>query len=807
MINAAFGQAIAVVIPCFNLGRTLEQALDSVRRQSRAPTEVVVIDDGSTDLYTRRVLARLDPSVQLISTPNQGPATARNLGIRLTTASLIVLLDADDLLDPTYLEKAAGVLETRSDLSFVSCAIAAFGQISYEWMPPPCTIVETITRGGVHISTMFRRELWEAVGGFDSTLPAYEDTDFWLSALEHGFQGEILEEPLLRYRVRRGSRYHQALAWNTYRQAKEAIFRKHNESVTNHGREIFTSLLGFRQDMEAHQQHLVQDRLRHEQKLVALQKQVEAITTLLRQRGHEPFDWGEFQRRTPFSPPIAKSGQAGEENMYQYYARAFLARYSADQDGRVVEINEIKSHANENNFANKNSLDCVVLHDCLRQEYDVRAALAGWQARLRPGGVLLATCSSIHAPPDGANQTSPDYWRFTEASVRALFAEFFPPETIEVSVFGNLISCVAALYGVSPSELEPDLLEYQDPCFPLMVCARAVKRHAPKPWAFHHIREQNQAWTEAVSRPTVETGAILLYHRIASLPTDVHGMCVSPDEFRYQMDHLRRHYVPIALEDLALAAREGRIPRRAVAVTFDDGYLDNYDVASPILLEMGVPATFFLNTERFEEEHEAWWDVVERILISDAQVPHTLTVIAQGQRLEYAMATGKERYATLMALHGRLLHMGLEERKGMVQQLREWSSIADELARPTHRLMTADEAYQLSRRPGHSIGAHTTHHLLLPAHPRLIQLQEMVENKDRLEQVIGRPIVAFSYPYGAYNVETEGLVQHASFKCAVTVEDEYVRNGMNPLRLPRLEMKSGHMERFEWRLRQRLVIG
>jgi peptidoglycan/xylan/chitin deacetylase (PgdA/CDA1 family) len=222
-------------------------------------------------------------------------------------------------------------------------------------------------------------------------------------------------------------------------------------------------------------------------------------------------------------------------------------------------------------------------------------------------------------------------------------------------------------------------------------------------------------------------------------------------------------------------------------------------------MEAGVPATFFLNTERFEDEHEAWWDVVERILVSEVAVPDHLSIKVREQQLEHPTATAEERAAALAALHGRLLYLPAQERDAAIEQLWQWSNLENLPVRRTHRLMTAKEAYHLSLRPGHAIGAHTTHHLFLPAHPLPVQRREIVENKMHLERVIGRPIVALSYPYGGFSPETEEVVRDASFQCAMTVEAGTVEAGMNPMRLPRLEIKSSEAESFEWLLRRSFI--
>ncbi len=178
------------------LGRLLEEAVQSAVRQTRPPAELVVVDDGSSDLLTRQVLARLERSGhQVIRTSNSGVSAARNLGVRATTAPYVVLLDADDTLEPTYLEKAAARLEETPDLAFVSCGMRCFGAADAVWFPPDPHLSDSLTNGVVHVSSMFRRDVWKAVGGFDESFRAHEEIDFWTTVVEQGFRGEILSEP------------------------------------------------------------------------------------------------------------------------------------------------------------------------------------------------------------------------------------------------------------------------------------------------------------------------------------------------------------------------------------------------------------------------------------------------------------------------------------------------------------------------------------------------------------------------------------------------------------------------------------
>src|SRR5687768_5714519 len=122
---------IAVVIPVFNIGRFLEDALRSVMRQSRTALEVIIVDDGSTDLYTRQILASFKyANTRVVRQTNLGVAAARNHGIRLTSAEYIVTLDADDRLASEYLAQTAARLDSDPELGFVSTGIQAFGEAS-----------------------------------------------------------------------------------------------------------------------------------------------------------------------------------------------------------------------------------------------------------------------------------------------------------------------------------------------------------------------------------------------------------------------------------------------------------------------------------------------------------------------------------------------------------------------------------------------------------------------------------------------------------------------------------------------------
>lgn len=273
-----------------------------------------------------------------------------------------------------------------------------------------------------------------------------------------------------------------------------------------------------------------------------------------------------------------------------------------------------------------------------------------------------------------------------------------------------------------------------------------------------------------------------MYHRVATLTSDVHHLCITPDAFRSHMSELRRHHRPTGLSELADALAAGALPPGAVAVTFDDGSLDNLTIASGILQQFDIPATFFIPTERLHELREYWWDTLERIFVSTRNVPASLEL--PGGNV-YATGTRDERLATHAVISEMVRRLEAEPRDAMVAQLCEWAG-GDFSPRDSHRPVLPEELRALCARPGHQIGAHTVRHLRLPGLSAAEKWREMFENKLTLEAFLGIDVTALAYPYGELDQETLDVARDL-FAVAVTVTPEAVRPNADPLALPRID--------------------
>jgi glycosyltransferase involved in cell wall biosynthesis len=193
---------VAVVVPVHNTGTLLVETVESIRRQSQ-PCELILVDDGSTDSETLEVLASLDlTDLLLIRQQNAGASAARNAAIRATRATYILPVDADDLIEPDYVQQAVDVLERRPEVGVVYCRADRFGKAQGPWELPPYDPGAMAVDNVVFATAMFRRADWEVVGGYDEGLRhGGEDWDFWLSLIELGREVVQLPDVLFHYRI------------------------------------------------------------------------------------------------------------------------------------------------------------------------------------------------------------------------------------------------------------------------------------------------------------------------------------------------------------------------------------------------------------------------------------------------------------------------------------------------------------------------------------------------------------------------------------------------------------------------------
>lgn len=245
---------ISVVIPCFNLGGYAAEAVDSVLAQTFQDFEIVIVNDGSTDPTTQPQLdaiASRDARIRVLHSVNRGLAGARNLGIESAAGQYILPLDADDRIAPTFLEKAAAVLDRRPEIGIVYSEVEWFGERSGKWDVSPYRFPEILVHNSIVATALFRRADWERAGGYCTEFRSrWEDYDFWLSLIERGCHPHRIPEILFFYRQRSGSMSDNPNP-SQFADLYELLFRRHPELYAKNIRYIFQKIVSLEHELES----------------------------------------------------------------------------------------------------------------------------------------------------------------------------------------------------------------------------------------------------------------------------------------------------------------------------------------------------------------------------------------------------------------------------------------------------------------------------------------------------------------------------------------------------------------------------
>jgi len=194
----------SVVIPCSNSAAFVGQTLASVIAQTLEDIEIVVVDDGSTDDTVAVVTANMaaDPHgrIRLVRQPNAGTAAARNRGIAEAQGRYILPLDADDLIAPTMLEECAALLDADPGLALIYPDREDFGDVEGVRVAGEYELRRLRYFNQLPYCSLFRKTLWQAIGGYRINVSGFDDWDFWVAAAMRGFRGRHLGKPFLRHR-------------------------------------------------------------------------------------------------------------------------------------------------------------------------------------------------------------------------------------------------------------------------------------------------------------------------------------------------------------------------------------------------------------------------------------------------------------------------------------------------------------------------------------------------------------------------------------------------------------------------------
>lgn len=280
---------------------------------------------------------------------------------------------------------------------------------------------------------------------------------------------------------------------------------------------------------------------------------------------------------------------------------------------------------------------------------------------------------------------------------------------------------------------------------------------------------------------------VVMYHRVITNPAEDPfrlGMCVTMRRFREQIAFFRDYFEPIGLGEGARRRQEGLpMPRRAVSITFDDGYADNLSAAWPILREYGMPATVFVTTGDRVDGPGLWWDRVIHAVANTTESALDLSSI--GLNSQDALALGRShRVGSVTSLLALLWEHDIDTILEAVGRIEK--ALCPFPNPNTLPARLSDEDIAALHGEGVEIGAHTVHHpdLRMTSDERM--QRELLEPKQILENIIGATVDGFAYPRGLCDRRVIKAVGDAGYRYAAVTQRGLNRDGNNPFLIERM---------------------
>jgi peptidoglycan/xylan/chitin deacetylase (PgdA/CDA1 family) len=294
----------------------------------------------------------------------------------------------------------------------------------------------------------------------------------------------------------------------------------------------------------------------------------------------------------------------------------------------------------------------------------------------------------------------------------------------------------------------------------------------------------------------------LIFHRVLPCPDPLFPDEVHAQAFDAICRWLASWFNVLPLDDAIVRLREGRLPSRALGITFDDGYADNHDIALPILQRHGLCATFFVATG-FLDGGRMWNDTVIESIRTAPGPTLDLRGIAGVELGVYALNSPQQRRQAIEAVIAQVKYLPIAPRLVAVSGIAQRSG--GDL--PNHLMMSSAQVLAMAH-AGMQIGAHTENHPILASLDEEAVRGEMQRSQRRLEEIVGRPITLFAYPNGKpqrdYGASAVRIARELGFVGAVSTAHGVATRFTDPLQIPRFTPWDRSRVRFGLRLAQGL---
>lgn len=294
--------------------------------------------------------------------------------------------------------------------------------------------------------------------------------------------------------------------------------------------------------------------------------------------------------------------------------------------------------------------------------------------------------------------------------------------------------------------------------------------------------------------------AILIYHRVLPQPDSLFPGESDAVTFDHQMRQLADCFKIIPLHEAVWRLRQGKLPRRAACITFDDGYADNAEIALPILQKHGIPATFFVATG-FLNGGRMWNDTVIELI---RRAPGNMLDLANAGLGQFEIGTISQRRQAIYRVLGKLKYLSLDSRRSQVEAMSALIPVI-----PPDNLMMTSEQVRILHNAGMEIGGHTANHPILARMENDAARAEIADGKEMLEGIIRAPVRLFAYPNGKpgsdYLPDHVRMVKDLGFDAAVSTAHGAARTNNDVYQLPRFTPWDRGQLRFTLRMARNML--
>ncbi|MBC7850232.1 MAG: polysaccharide deacetylase family protein [Chitinophagaceae bacterium] len=312
-------------------------------------------------------------------------------------------------------------------------------------------------------------------------------------------------------------------------------------------------------------------------------------------------------------------------------------------------------------------------------------------------------------------------------------------------------------------------------------------------------------------------GLILMYHHINTLESDEWQLAVSAKNFAEQLSVLSDFNV-VSINEMADAVRAKSVRPNSIAISFDDGYEDNYSNAASLLANYRYPASFFLTNSIGNEQPQYWWDELERILLLSKHIPEILELNVRSVRYRWNLSGNwteiispaslselagwlrwkvppSTRHALFVYISEWMKSLTYEEQQSVIEQLKLQCNDKGERSDAFKCISSAnlDSLRQISQ---FEIGGHTATHIALTNFSNAIKSQSIHSNKVFLESILYQPVTGFAYPHGSYDKDSIDILQQMGFRYGCTTQEAVVTTEADPYKLPRFHAKDWNGRQF-----------